>query len=147
MHSFEETRQMPFSAELIKEIVLDIEKYPEFLPWCRNVKIISQNDNEIVAEMVIEFKGFSESYCSKIIYKEEKDQYFVNVQAISGPFKQLNNLWKIKKMGQDCSEVNFYIDFELKSRILNMVIGVVFSSATEKMVSAFEQRAQSKSVL
>ena len=141
MHSFKDTRNMPYSASLINSIVLDIEKYPEFLPWCSKAKIISKNDDYLTAELEVSFKGFAEIYVSKVYHTSTDGQYLIEVVAISGPFKYLKNVWSINSENKH-SEVKFSIDFEFKSRILDMVIGVIFSTATEKMIAAFESRAK-----
>jgi len=141
MHSFKEVRKMPYKASCINDIILDVEKYPEFLPWCSSAKIISANNDRIVADLTAEFKGFAENYRSQITAHEEGGFFVVNVEAISGPFKYLKNSWKIKSLNNEC-EIDFFIAFEFKSKILDMVIGMVFSIATEKMISAFEARAR-----
>lgn len=140
MHSFQETRVMPYKASLINEIIMDIEKYPAFLPWCKKARIVAKNDNFLTAELFIEFKGFTESYVSKVITSSENDSYYIEVVAISGPFKLLKNIWAIKQLDYG-AKVDFSIDFAFKSRILDMIIGMVFSVATEKMIGAFEARA------
>lgn len=140
MHSLQETRVMPYKAKLINEIVMDIEKYPEFLPWCKKAKIIEENDSFLTAELFLEFKGFTESYVSKVITNAKNGNYYIEVVAISGPFKLLKNVWAIKQLDNG-AKVDFSIDFVLKSRILDMIVGMVFSAAVEKMVGAFEARA------
>ena len=140
MHSFRETRIMPYKADLIDQIIMDIEKYPEFLPWCQKARIISKSDDFLTAELSVEFKGFTEKYVSKVNRDVKNGEYFIEVVAISGPFKLLRNIWSIKEL-DNAAEVDFSIDFEFKSRILDLVIGMVFSTATEKMIGAFEARA------
>lgn len=140
MHSFKETKVMPYKAKLINEIVIDIEKYPDFLPWCKKAKIIAKNDDFVTAELFLEFKGFTESYVSKVMTSFENNSYCIEVVAISGPFKLLKNIWTIKQLDNG-TKVDFSIDFVLKSRILDMIVGMVFSVAAEKMVGAFEARA------
>lgn len=140
MHSFNDTRLLPYQAELVRDIILDIEKYPEFLPWCSKAELVSQTENELIALLTISFKAFSESYKSRIITIENNESFMINVEAISGPFKQLTNFWNIKKINNGC-EVKFSIDFEFKSTILDLVIGTFFSIATDKMINAFETRA------
>lgn len=141
MHSFKEVRKMPYELQVIKDIILDIEKYPEFLPWCSFAKVISNKNNCIIADLHIEFKGFSESYRSKIHTNENDDLFIIHVEAISGPFRYLRNIWQIKNLNNGC-EIDFSIDFEFKSKILDLVIGMIFSIAIEKMISAFEIRAK-----
>lgn len=140
MHSFQETRVMPYKANLINKIIMDIEKYPEFLPWCKKARIIERNEDFLTAELFVEFKGFTESYVSKIVTSSEKENYYIEVVAISGPFKLLKNIWAIKQLDNG-TKVDFSIDFAFKSRILDMIIGMVFSVTAEKMIGAFEARA------
>jgi coenzyme Q-binding protein COQ10 len=140
MHSFNDTRLIPYKAELVRDIVLDIEKYPEFLPWCSQAKLLSKIKNELKAELTINFKIFTESYISQIITTENNKTIEISVEAISGPFKKLTNFWIIKKLNNEC-EVNFSIDFEFKSMILDGVVGTFFSIATSKIINAFETRA------
>ena len=141
MHKFEQTKFLKYPAKFVNEIILDVEKYPEFLPWVGDVRIISKNNNHFVAKMIITFKGFCESYESLVRYGNEDGKYFVNVEAISGPFKKLINKWTIIEANDGC-HVDFYIDFTFKSKILDMVVGVFFSIAVEKMINSFEQRAE-----
>lgn len=141
MHSFRETRIIPYNADLIYQIVMDIEKYPEFLPWCDSVTILHQDDCHLTANVKMSFKVFTESYVCKVVGTKKDHGYLIEVEAISGPFSHLKNVWAIKSMN-NLSEVEFFIDFKLKSKILDIVIGKVFSSATEKMIAAFESRAK-----
>jgi coenzyme Q-binding protein COQ10 len=140
MHSFKDNRLLPYKAEFINSIILDIEKYPEFLPWCSNAAILSRTENEIIADLTINFKSFQEAYKSSIITGYDDKKFTINVEAISGPFKKLANFWVIERVNNDC-RVNFSIDFEFKSSILDLVVGAFFSIAVDKMINAFEARA------
>lgn len=141
MHSLNKIKIMPYDANLIHSIVMDIENYPKFLPWCSSATILSQEKEYISAKLTIRFKAFSESYVSKVISHKTDDGYEIKVEAISGPFKYLKNIWDIKSLN-NCTEVKFFIDFEFKSRILDIAIGGFFSNVTEKMIAAFEARAK-----
>jgi len=140
MHSFKDTRLLPYEAKLVRDIILDIEKYPEFLPWCSEAKLLSQSEKELTAQLTISYKFFRETYTSVVITTDTPEEYTINVEAISGPFKKLKNFWSIRKINNHC-EVKFSIDFEFKSAILDAVIGTFFSMATNKMIKAFETRA------
>lgn len=140
MHSFKETRFMKYDAALISEIVMDIEKYSDFLPWCTSAVILSRDENVITAKLEVSFKGVSESYVSRVEKTQGINDYLIKAEAISGPFRYLMNSWHIKQL-ENGSEINFSIDFEFKSTILDMVIGLIFSAATKKMIAAFEDRA------
>lgn len=145
MHSFRETRVMPYDARFIYDIVMDIEKYPQFLPWCSSATILLKKKEYLTAKLAVEFKNFSKSYVSKVFSHQTPEGYNIEVQAISGPFRYLKNIWQIKSLN-NASEVKFSIDFEFKSSIIDMLIGVVFSTATEKMIVAFEARAKELSI-
>jgi len=141
MPSFSDIRLLPYEAKLVRDIILDIEKYPEFLPWCSDAELLSNTEKELIAQLTISYKFFRETYKSLIVTTETPEGFIINVEAISGPFKKLTNFWSIKKLNNDC-EVNFSIDFECKSMILDSVIGAFFSMATNKMINAFETRAR-----
>ena len=123
-------------------MVLDIEKYPEFVPWCLNGKIHSKNDMgnkiEIIADLTIGKSFFNETYKSLVIY--EKSSNSIHVTNIEGPLKHLENKWVFKEKGTS-SEVDFQVDFELKNTILNMFISKTFDIGLKKIAFAFEKRA------
>jgi len=127
--------------ELIK-MVLDIERYPEFVPWCLNGKIYEKNDKgdkiEITADLTIGKSFFNETYKSFVIYEKSSDS--IHVTNIDGPLKHLENKWFFKQKGID-SEVNFHIDFELKNKILNLLMVKSFDIGLKKIANAFERRA------
>ncbi|NRB10052.1 MAG: type II toxin-antitoxin system RatA family toxin [Rickettsiaceae bacterium] len=143
MHSIHEVRNLPYNSKIIRQVILDIEKYPEFLPWCHHAKILSlDEENHIIAELAISFKGFKEIYKSRIDTDHKGNDYFINVEAISGPFEYLINKWKITDLGDNNSEVDFFIDFKFKSKLLNSFMGMFFTLATKQMVNAFEERVK-----
>lgn len=139
MHSFEETRVVPYDGVLIHSVVMDIEKYPEFLPWCDSAEILVSNDEYLRAKLGLSFKIFNESYVSHVCSKFENDVYTITVDGISGPFEYLKNIWEIKMLN-NCSEVKFSIAFKMKSAILDSAIGVVFSSVIKEVMDSFEKR-------
>jgi coenzyme Q-binding protein COQ10 len=126
------------------EIVMDIEKYPEFLPWCRQAKIIEEiSSHNLRADLLISFKGFLQKYRSDVKHgQNDCAAYFVDVVAIEGPFKKLINQWKFCHHGKKSCQVTFFVDFEFNSMLLTKVTGLIFSEASKKMMAAFEKRAQ-----
>lgn len=139
MPKLKEVKVLPYSAEQIYELVMDIEKYPQFLPWCKNARIIKRIDeNNLYAELTVKFGMWRESYTSKVYHQRN----LVEAQAISGPFKKLLNRWIISEINKNSCEIEFSIDFEFRSPLLQKAIQVMFQLATEKMISAFEQRAR-----
>ena len=123
-------------------MVLDIEKYSEFVPWCLKGEICSQDDKgdtiEIKANLTIGKKFFNETYKSFVIYNKTSDS--IHVTNMEGPLKHLENKWFFKQKGNN-SEINFYVDFELKNEILNLFMVKSFDIGLKKIADAFEQRA------
>ena len=123
-------------------MVLDIEKYPKFVPWCIRGKILSKNDKddkiEITADLTIGKSFFNETYRSFVIYEKLTDS--IHVTNMEGPLKHLENKWFFKQKGNN-SEVDFHIDFELKNEILNTLMIKSFDLGLKKIANAFEKRA------
>lgn len=139
MHTFKEVKNVESDPDFICDIVMDIEKYPEFLPWCSRATILNSDSDKVIAELSISFNGMSESYVSEVYVYKEAQEITIISRAISGPFKHLESKWVIKQLDK-ASQVQFFIDFEFKSRILDVIIGLFFSLAIQKMIDAFEQR-------
>jgi coenzyme Q-binding protein COQ10 len=132
-----------FSVEQLYQLVVDIEKYPEFLPWCSAARVLEETDHYIVADLIISFKAFTEHYRSQVDISPPKGgKASVEVSLISGPFKHLNNNWKFKSLKNGGTLIEFYIDFEFKSALLQKLIGLLFNRACQKMVDSFEARAK-----
>ena len=135
-------KEIPCSKENLIKMVLDIEKYPEFVPWCIGAKIYTKNDKgdkiEITADLTIGKSFFKETYKSFVIYYKSSDS--IQVTNMEGPLRHLENKWYFKKKG-DYSEVDFHIDFELKNKILNKLMIKSFDIGLKKIADAFEKRA------
>ena len=135
-------KKIPCSKKNLIEMVLDIEKYPEFVPWCLDGKIHKKNDKgdtiEIKADLTIGRSFFKETYKSFVIYNKSKDSIYVT--NMDGPLKHLKNEWFFKQIG-DSSEIDFHVDFELKNKILNVLMIKTFDLGLKKIADAFEKRA------
>ena len=135
-------KEISCSKENLIKMILDIEKYPQFVPWCLNGKIQNISDKadkiEIIAELTIGKNFFNETYKSFVIYNKSEDSIYVT--NIGGPLKHLENKWIFKSVG-DNSEVDFIIDFELKSKVLNVLMSKIFDKGLKKIANAFEKRA------
>ena len=136
------TKKILCSKENLIEMVLDIEKYPEFVPWCLGGKIHTNIDKgntvEITADLTIGKSFFSETYKSFVIYDKSNDS--INVTNIEGPLKHLENKWIFRQTG-DSSEIDFHVNFELKNKILNILMIKTFDLGLKKVADAFEKRA------
>ena len=135
-------REILCSKENLIKMVLDIEKYPEFVPWCLNSKIHSKNDKgdkiEITADLTIGKSFFNETYKSFVVY--DKSAGSIHVTNIGGPLKHLENMWFFKEVDNN-SEVDFHIDFELKNKFFNILMSKSFNIGLRKIAKAFEKRA------
>ena len=121
------------------DLVVDIERYPEFLPWCVGARIRKHSGDEITADLAIGFKVYRERFTSHVKADRPRD---INVRYSEGPFRYLSNQWKFEPSENGCCVVDFYVEFELASKLLQSLIEVVFTEAVRRMVSAFEARAR-----
>ena len=135
-------KKISCSKKNLIEMVLDIEKYPEFVPWCLDSKIHDKTDKgdtiEIKADLTIGKSFFRDTYKSFVIYNKSEDS--IHVTNIDGPLKHLENEWFFKQ-DEDSSEVEFHVDFELKNKILNVLMIKSFDLGLKKIADAFEKRA------
>ena len=124
------------------ELVLDIEKYPEFVPWCLDGKIHEKKESndliEIKADLKVGKKIINETYSSLVLYYKEKDKILVT--NIDGPLTHLKNEWNFKEINNS-TQLEFEIDFELKNNLLNIIMKKSFNFGLNKIADAFEKRA------
>lgn len=143
MPTHTEKREMPYSADQLYDLVADIKSYPEFLPWVSAARIRKITETEtgkvIDAELVVSFKVFREKFGSRVTLNEQTRE--IDVEYLDGPFKYLNNHWRFIALGEQRCAVDFFVDFEFRSRALQALIGVVFNEAMQRIVRAFEARA------
>ncbi|MDB2390095.1 type II toxin-antitoxin system RatA family toxin [Alphaproteobacteria bacterium] len=133
-----EKRVVPHTPEQLYALVLDVQKYPQFLPWCLAARVKSQSENDLTADLIIGFNMFRESFTSYVEY--DADKLSIDVRYAEGPFKHLTNNWRFLPHEDGC-EIDFYVDFEFNSRLLQSVIETLFTEAVRRMVRAFETRA------
>ena len=144
MPTHSEIRRMPYSAAEMYALIADVAAYPEFLPWCSGARIRSRtpqpDGSEVIeADLVISFKVFRERFGSRVTLQPDAQK--IDVAYLDGPFRYLNNHWQFTPVGETSCEVDFFVDFEFRSKTLQMIIGVVFTEAMRRIVRAFEGRA------
>lgn len=135
---------MPYSCRQMYDLIAEVDKYDEFLPWCRAARILERHDGWMLAELVISFKHITEQYTSKVTLSPPEQDHTpaaIDVRMTHGPFKHLINEWRFEPAAQGGCRVEFFLDFKFRSKILDALIGRLFAKATEKMVSAFQERA------
>ena len=138
MPTHAEHKLVPYTADQMFDLVADVGKYPEFLPWCVGAQVRSRTDTMLVADLTIGFGPFRESFTSRVTLDRPKR---IRVTYENGPFRYLNNQWVFTQT-PDGTQVDFWVDFEFKNRLLQAAIGVVFGEAVKRMVSAFLKRAR-----
>lgn len=144
MPSHAEKRVMPYSADQMYGLIADIEAYPQFLPWCAGCRIRGRRpdgpDEVVDADLIISFKVFRERFGSRVVLRP--GQRRIDVTYLDGPFRYLTNNWTFQPVDESSCEVDFFVDFEFRSRTLQAIIGVVFNEAMRRIVRAFEDRAR-----
>lgn len=136
--------RLPYTAEQMFDLVVDIEKYPAFLPWCVGLRIRSREklgEAELMtADLAIGFKTFRETFTSRV--KIDRKARRVDVEYLDGPFRYLHNVWVFEPHDDDSCIVDFSIDFEFRNRVLKLAMNHVFHRAVQHMVGSFEKRAE-----
>lgn len=139
MPTHAQKKVLPYTPEQMYRLVADVERYPEFLPWCLAARIRRREGNVMHADLVIGFKMIRERFTSRVELNEPAMR--IDVQYTDGPFQYLNNHW-IFLPHEKGTCVDFFVDFEFRSAILQKIMGVLFNEAVTRMVHAFEVRAQ-----
>ena len=138
MPKHSETRALPYSPEQMYDMVADVGRYAEFLPWVSAIRVRSNSETEMVADMIVGFKGLRESFTSRV---QKVRPSRIRVEYVDGPLKYLHNDWAFRPDGKGGCLVDFAVDFQFKSRMFEMLAGQVFDRALRKMIGAFEERA------
>jgi coenzyme Q-binding protein COQ10 len=139
MPTHAERRRLTYSAEQLFDLVADVERYPEFLPWCLAARVRERKDNTITADLLIGFKMVRERFTSRVVLDRPGR---IDVSYAEGPFRYLNNHWTFLPQDDGSCVIDFYVDFEFRSRMLQRIIGMLFNEAVRRMVGAFESRAR-----
>ena len=138
MPTHAERHIVPYRPEQLFDLVADVGKYPQFLPWCIGARVRSRTETGLVADLTIGFGPFRENFTSRVTLDRP---HHIKVTYENGPFRYLNNQWGFQPHATG-AEVDFFVDFEFRSRILQATIGVVFNEAVRRMVGAFMKRAR-----
>ena len=138
MPTHAEKRLLHHRPEQLFDLVADVQRYPEFLPWCVAARVHEREGDVLSADLVIGFKMFRERFTTKVTLAPPGR---IDVEYSRGPFRYLNNHWIFIPEGDGSCLIDFYVDFEFRSRLLQRLIGPVFNEAVRRMVRAFETRA------
>lgn len=144
MPQYETTRIVRHAPDRMFALVADVERYPEFLPMCKALRVRSRRERDgltlLVADMTVGYKAILETFTSQVLLKPAES--LIDVKYIDGPFKYLTNRWEFAAAGAGSCEIRFFIDYEFKSRILGAVMGAMFERAFRMFAEAFEKRAE-----
>jgi len=133
-----ETRYLPYTPEQLFDLVADVARYDEFLPWVVAVRVRSSSEAETVADLVVGFNAFKERFTSRVV-KQRPEQ--ICVDYVEGPLKHLHNEWRFEPADDGGTNVHFLVDFAFRSRLFESLAGAMFDRALRRMTGAFEQRA------
>lgn len=140
MPTHAELRELPYRPEDMFELVAQVDKYPEFLPWCLGARIRKREGDIITADLIIGFKMFRERFTSRV--ELDRPNLRIDVEYAEGPFKYLRNHWQFAPRADGGCTIDFFVDFEFRSRLLQKTIELLFGEAVKRMVGAFETRAR-----
>lgn len=138
MPGIRETRRLPYSAEQMFDLVADVARYPEFLPWVIATRVRSNNGAEMVVDMLVGFKALREKFTSRVLLDRPGR---LEVIYIDGPMRDLDNVWHFHPLPDGGCEIDFHVEFVFKNKMFEMLAGQYFDRAFRKMVAAFEARA------
>ena len=144
MPRFSTKRRVRHAASDMFDLVADIEHYPEFVPLCRSIKVgqrvqKGEGVETLRSEMTVAYKMISETFVTRVTL--DKPRLQIHVQYLEGPFRQLENRWSFRPRGENACEVEFFISYEFKSRMLGFLMGSMFETAFRKFADAFVRRA------
>jgi coenzyme Q-binding protein COQ10 len=134
-----EKRRLPYTSEQLFDLVADVRRYPEFLPWVAAVRIRSDSATDMVADLVVGFRALKETFTSKV---HKSRPHEIEIDYVEGPLKYLHNSWKFRPDGSGGTEIDFCVDFAFRSRLFETLAGQMFDRALRRMIGAFEDRAR-----
>tara|TARA_B100001245_G_scaffold182635_1_gene140718 strand:- start:119 stop:550 length:432 start_codon:yes stop_codon:yes gene_type:complete len=139
--SFSKNKILNHPVKKIYNIIADVKKYPDFLPWCNEITIKEKTKKYIITEVKVGFKNINETYvCRVLLYPQKR----ITLEYISGPFEYLEIDWKFKKITKIKTDVNFFCSFKFKSIFLRLSTSFFLENAVEKMVDAFEKKLNNR---
>ncbi len=139
MPGIRETRRVPYSAEQMFNLVADVARYEQFLPWVVGARIKSDSETEMVADLLVGFKALREKFTSKVIKDRPRR---IEVIYLDGPMRDLDNVWRFRPLEDGGCEIDFSVQFSFRNRIFEALAGQYFDRAFRKLVGAFETRAE-----
>lgn len=138
MYRVNRSALLNYSARQMYDLVVDIERYPEFLNWCSNARILEKTDGEVVASIEISFKGLHRSFTTRNHMDSGRS---VRIELVDGPFRTLNGIWRFIELDAGSSKIELDLEFDFSSTFLARLVGPVFSQIANRQLDAFQRRA------
>ncbi len=138
MESIQRSALVPYTAEEMFALVSDIESYPRFLPWCSGTRVLSRDSDEVRASIEFSVSGLTRSFTTRNRFQVNK---IIEMHLMDGPFSRLDGCWQFERLGEEGSKISLFMEYELESRMLAMVIGTVFNQIANSLVESFHKRA------
>lgn len=141
MHTVQRSVLVPYSAAQMFELVADVEKYPEFMPWCGGTEVQSRDEHGMQASILISFAGLKQRFTTRNTHDYPNR---IDLELVDGPFSLLVGHWQFQALAEDACKVLFTLDYAFSSRPLEMVVGPVFNRIASSFIDSFTKRAQAK---
>jgi ribosome-associated toxin RatA of RatAB toxin-antitoxin module len=138
VHTIDRSALVPYKPQQMFELVVDIEAYPRFLPWCQGARILSRDVDEVHARIEFAVGGLSKSFTTRNRHQVNK---MIEMHLVDGPFSRLNGCWRFDPLGEEGSKIALFLEYDFSNPMLGMVVGPVFSHITNTLVDAFQKRA------
>lgn len=133
-----ESRTLPYTPEQMFDLVADVGRYQEFLPWVAATRVRSDSGTEMVADLVVGFRSIKETFTSRV-NKQRPER--IEIDYVEGPLKYLHNSWRFLSDGEGGTRIDFCVDFAFRNRLFETLAGQMFDRALRRMINAFEERA------
>lgn len=140
MHTVQRSVLVPYSCEQMFDLVADVEKYPDFMPWCGGAQVRSRDEHGMQASIIISFAGIKQSFSTR---NEHDYPRLITFNLVDGPFSALKGTWEFKELGENACKVLYTMEYAFSSRALEAVVGPVFNRIASSFIDSFTQRAQS----
>lgn len=127
-----------YSARQMYDLVVDIERYPEFLNWCSKTRILERSDSEVVASIEIRFKGLHRTFTTRNTMEGGRS---VRIELVDGPFRTLSGIWRFVELDTDSCKIELDLEFDFSTNFLDRIVGPVFSQIANRQLDAFQRRA------
>ncbi|MCI2807589.1 type II toxin-antitoxin system RatA family toxin [Eoetvoesiella caeni] len=139
MHTVQRSVLVPYSCAQMFDLVADVEKYPEFMPWCGGASVQSQDEHGMQASITISIAGIRQTFTTR---NEHQYPSQITFHLVDGPFSALTGKWQFQELAEDACKVVYTMEYAFSSRALEMVVGPVFNRIASSFIDSFTQRAQ-----